>query len=560
MQVDLSGRNAMKDKQGIRSSLFNNPTFRILLFFIIVLLSFAFIFARLEKITFFDAVYWVITTCSTVGYGDISPSNTLTKIITMILMISGVALLGYLLSTISNTLISLNMGKMMGLSRIKTSNHVIVSGWNLIGRIATEELVKIGLEVVVIDEEQQAAISGIANVHFVLGSCNDENTLQKASITTAAGIILAMESDADVILGVSSIRKSNSDITIIGRIDDLYFADVAKQAGCNRVVSPSEIGGHMLASSLFEPSVVRWFSEATVACEGIDLTDIPGTDEHVAGKTIATIGSGDNRSIIGIDRGSRQHIEALPDADTSIAAGDTLVAISKHSEKAPVATGGECRASRKIREGDVLFIGWNPTIRSAVSELLYAKKYTVSVLCSEAPVSEKEYYEQEGVTFISKDISKLSLQKALQDHGENVVVGIEDDSDSILASHIIRNLNNEVNLIVRIDDPANKEAAWSICSNQIVSPSGIGGRLLAHAMDRPSSVSLLMEATTSTTGIDIEEYSVDDGDRIVGKTVADFTREGKYKVVGIDTTDHFISMPPESTPVQAGDTIVYLSA
>lgn len=52
-------------------------------------------------VIYINAYYWGCTTMMTVGFGDILPNTTAEKICTALLQISGCALLGYNISTIS---------------------------------------------------------------------------------------------------------------------------------------------------------------------------------------------------------------------------------------------------------------------------------------------------------------------------------------------------------------------------------------------------------------------------------------------------------------------------
>ncbi|MBN1621809.1 MAG: two pore domain potassium channel family protein [Endomicrobiales bacterium] len=72
----------------------SNPIkFRMQIFFIIfaiVLFTGTFGFMITEKLSFADAVYFTIVTVSTVGYGDVHPTSSASKIITIVLIIMGV--------------------------------------------------------------------------------------------------------------------------------------------------------------------------------------------------------------------------------------------------------------------------------------------------------------------------------------------------------------------------------------------------------------------------------------------------------------------------------------
>lgn len=55
-----------------------------------------------ENISFQDGLWWAFVTATTVGYGDLSPSTAIGRIIAVILMILGIGLIGSLTSTITN--------------------------------------------------------------------------------------------------------------------------------------------------------------------------------------------------------------------------------------------------------------------------------------------------------------------------------------------------------------------------------------------------------------------------------------------------------------------------
>lgn len=89
------------------ANLFKFATFKELLIYLtIYLIGNAYIFREVEHVSNLDAIYWVVTTITTVGYGDISPKHAITKIFSMFLMVIGVAIMGYINGAIISVVMS----------------------------------------------------------------------------------------------------------------------------------------------------------------------------------------------------------------------------------------------------------------------------------------------------------------------------------------------------------------------------------------------------------------------------------------------------------------------
>jgi hypothetical protein len=84
------------------------------------------IFERLETIpTYLDSIYWCITTLTTVGYGDISPVTDLQKILTMIAMILGVGVYGFVIGNIASLLSNIDVVKTEFLKQMEDINSFL---------------------------------------------------------------------------------------------------------------------------------------------------------------------------------------------------------------------------------------------------------------------------------------------------------------------------------------------------------------------------------------------------------------------------------------------------
>ena len=125
----------MKLKQKIRSSL-NQTTVRALLFILLITIAAATIVTYSETgpetdfKTFWDSVWWVLVTISTVGYGDKVPETPVGRITAVTIMLFGIALLSVITATISSIFVTRKIREEKGLQEIKFKDHILICGWN----------------------------------------------------------------------------------------------------------------------------------------------------------------------------------------------------------------------------------------------------------------------------------------------------------------------------------------------------------------------------------------------------------------------------------------------
>jgi voltage-gated potassium channel len=91
---------------------------------------------------------------------------------------------------------------------------------------------------------------------YVVGDATEEETLSKAGIQHAKGLITALHEDKDNLVVTVIAHQAYPNLRIVARASDFKFAERMVRAGARATVSPSHIGGLRMASELIRPHVV----------------------------------------------------------------------------------------------------------------------------------------------------------------------------------------------------------------------------------------------------------------------------------------------------------------
>lgn len=155
---------------------------------------------KIEPDTFpslFDSLWWVMTTMTTVGYGDFYPTSTGGRIFAMALYIIGIGILGVVIGKIVDSFGTFKRLKGEGKLKYKGKNHIVIVGWSKKAEYAVKGILSTkDSDVVIIDELVKEPFEH-DRVHFIAGDAATENTIDMANIKEAKSVIIFADDKID---------------------------------------------------------------------------------------------------------------------------------------------------------------------------------------------------------------------------------------------------------------------------------------------------------------------------------------------------------------------------
>ncbi|WP_308634130.1 ion channel [Paenibacillus silvisoli] len=258
---------------------------------IVVFLSFLLIVStiayELEPDTFgswFNALYWVLTTMSTVGYGDFYAHTAAGKALTMVIYVFGIGLLSLIIGKIIDSVAQFHRQRRAGKLTYSGRQHLVFINWSKKAKYAIEELLTISpaAQIVLIDETDQHPYEH-HQVHFVSGDPSSGDILVKAGISNAKSAIIFADNridepslaDGKSLLIVSSIESLAPQVHTTVEIMQEKHIPNFKHANVNEFVLSHDAVARLAVRSALNDGSAEIFSQLLSRQHGADVFPVP---------------------------------------------------------------------------------------------------------------------------------------------------------------------------------------------------------------------------------------------------------------------------------------------
>jgi len=300
---------------------------RVALILLLVAFISVLVFSTIGKMSVLDALYFVVTTLTTTGYGDIAlrDATPLLKIYGIFMMLIGAALLATVYAIIADIVLSARIEYLLGRRAVTLSGHIVVIGLGKVGYRVAQSLHTLGFPVVAVEanEDTDRVIAARLNLPVIIGNAARTTVLQKAGIARAR-TVLALTDDPMLNLSVVlHARTFNPEIRAIVRTSGASNLS----AGLRNLHLDAEISTSVIAAPIFANAAIYPGVEGSFRYHGQEILivrhQITATSPY-HGLTAAEVGAKYGVAAV-LQRPNPEQPYHLTTPESELATGQTVV-------------------------------------------------------------------------------------------------------------------------------------------------------------------------------------------------------------------------------------------
>ncbi|MHC5542423.1 potassium channel family protein, partial [Singulisphaera rosea] len=184
-----------------------------------------------------DALYMVVISMSTVGFGEVQPVvTTAARLHTMAVIVLGSIAVTFTLAGFVQFLAEGEIQKLLGHQRMRRqiqmlSGHTIIAGFGRVGALVAEELAAAEMPFLVIERSPES-ITELERLGYlyIQGDATEESVLEEAGLERAKVLVGAMASDAVTVFITLTARQMAPDVMIVARAEQPTTPKKLRQA------------------------------------------------------------------------------------------------------------------------------------------------------------------------------------------------------------------------------------------------------------------------------------------------------------------------------------------
>jgi Trk K+ transport system NAD-binding subunit len=512
------------------------------LFVFAVLYHFGMFYFEGEQNTFLHSMQVVVETFTATGYGSDSPwTSPPMNLLVMVMDIAGTFLFFLGLPVLLFPFLRDAFSTTVPTAVEDLEDHVVICSFTQRSRMLIDELQGLGVPYVVVEGDRDAAEDLVEDgLRVVHGDPERAETLVSAGLREARALVADVddETNASVALAASEALE-DGEVQVITFVEDPDMADYHRYAGADHVFTPRTLIGESLAGKVNTAARTE-VTDAVEVGEDFEVAELPvQPGSELDGVTVAESGIRERTGVNVVGAWFRGEFVSPPDPGDVID-GRTVLLVAGSDAELEQLNALTRSERRRLREGQVLVCGYGEvgsTVKEAVTD--------AGLPCTALDIADKP-----GVDVVGDATELAVLERAGIRESSTVVLALSDDTLTVFATLVIRQLDVDVEVVARANETDNVAKLYGAGADYVLALSTVSGRMLAATV---------LEGDVISVSQQIEVIRTDVG-RLAGETLAsaDIRARTGCTVVAVERDGETLTALEPDFRFQAGDAAVVI--
>lgn len=453
-----------------------------------------------ESVTFTAALLAVMESFTTTGYGEAATEWTTPwlHLLAIAMQLTGVSMIFLALPVFLAPWVE-DVLATTAPTQADLSNHVIICGYTPRSRALVQELVIQDIPYVIIESDRDRAADVYeSDRNTVHADPETAGGLESVDVDAARALVADVDDEANASIALTA--SGIDDLMIVTFVAEPEIADYHRYAGADVVFSPRQLVGESLAGKV-SASITASLEDATEIGDDFEIVELPvQAGSQLAGRTVAESGIRERTGTNVVGAWFRGKFESPPSPDAVIDE-QTVLLVAGMEDQLEQLKDLTLSELRRYREGRVLIAGYGEVGSTIAAELEESG--------IEFVVVDKE--PMEDVDIVGDITEESTLRDAGIDEVATVVLALADDTATVFATLVVREVAPDVEIVGRADATESVEKLYEAGADYVLALATVSGRMLASTI-------LGEDVLTFDQGIEVVRLPAG---RLAGRTLAE---------------------------------------